>query len=182
MNTKRITGGADIPLIECINHYIGKYRIRYDIKESTEEEFKKLQDQEIETPKQVTFFETDILLSFKPRLYDIRQAILNDINARTDNTILSGFVWNGMNIWLSSENQFNYKAAFDLAIQTEGASLPVVFKFGTTENPVYHEFKDIPDITDFYIKAMAHINKSLEEGWKLKDNIDWSLYEEALNN
>ena len=30
-----------------------------------------------------------------------------------------------MNIWLSSENQFNYKVAYDLALQTNGANLPI---------------------------------------------------------
>ena len=40
-----------------------------------------------------------------------------------------------MPVWLSSENQFNYKAAYDLAVQTGGATLPVTFKFGTDEVP-----------------------------------------------
>jgi hypothetical protein len=40
-----------------------------------------------------------------------------------------------MPVWLSTENQFNYKAAFDLATQTGGKSLPVTFKFGSTNNP-----------------------------------------------
>ena len=41
-------------------------------------------------------------------------------NKQTDEKILSGFVWKGMKVWLSAENQFNYKAAFDLAMQTAG--------------------------------------------------------------
>ena len=39
-------------------------------------------------------------------------------------------IWNNKRIWLSSENQFNYKVAYDLALQTNGANLPIIFKFG----------------------------------------------------
>ena len=86
-----------------------------------------------------------------------------------------------MSIWLSSENQFNYKAAYDLAVMSQGKSLPVVFKFGSTDNPMYYQFETLEDISDFYLSAMAHVNKCLDEGWKKKDSIDWSVYEEVLN-
>ena len=73
----------------------------------------------------------------------IKNIILDWYNKEIDNKILSGFVWNDMPVWLSSENQFNYKAAYDLAVQTNGASLPVTFKFGTTDNPIYHTFTTV---------------------------------------
>ena len=79
-------------------------------------------------------------------------------------------------VWLSSENQFNYKAAYDLAVQTAGATLPVVFKFGTDTEPVYREFATLEDLTDFYTKAMQHIQNTLADGWKKKDVFDLSLY------
>ena len=82
-----------------------------------------------------------------------------------------------MPVWLSMENQFNYKAAFDLAVQTNGDSLPVTFKFGTDDKAVYHEFTTLEDITDFYSKAVAFKDKILSDGWALKDAIDFSLYE-----
>jgi hypothetical protein len=88
-------------------------------------------------------------------------------------------MWRNVNVWLSSENQFNFKAAYDLAVQTNGQSLPVKFKIGETENkePVYHTFETMEEFTDFYTKAIAYINKCLNEGWELKDSIDWSEYE-----
>lgn len=115
-----------------------------------------------------------------PNLQDIKLFILSWYNKDIDSKILSGFVWNDMSIWLSSENQFNYKAAYDLAIQTNGASLPVTFKFGTTENPIYHTFNTIEELSDFYTKAIAYVNQTLADGWSKKDNIDWSVYENAL--
>ena len=66
----------------------------------------------------------------------VKKAILDDINAQTDEKIVSGMVWipasgeNPIPIWLSTENQFNFKSAYDLAVQTNGATLPVTFKMG----------------------------------------------------
>ena len=127
-----------------------------------------------------TWYET--WLSGKPSLEQVKGIILDTMNKEIDQKILSGFVWKDMSVWLSTENQFNYKAAYDLAVMSQGKSLPTVFKFGTTENPVYYAFESLEDISDFYISAMAYINTCLAEGWKLKDSIDWSAYEEALKD
>lgn len=110
----------------------------------------------------------------------VKAFIINEINMGTDEAILSGFKWRDMSVWLSTENQFNYKAAYDLAVQTNGASLPTVFKFGDTENPVYYKFDALDELHDFYIKAMTYINEQLAIGWAKKDAIDWSVYEKAL--
>lgn len=112
----------------------------------------------------------------KPSGETIRSVILGWYNEQIDREILSGFVYEGMPVWLSSENQFNYKAAYDLAVQTAGATLPVVFKFGTDTEPVYREFATLEDLTDFYTKAMQHIQNTLANGWKKKDVFDLSLY------
>lgn len=112
----------------------------------------------------------------------IKNIILDWYNKEIDNKILSGFVWNEMPVWLSSENQFNYKAAYDLAVQTNGASLPVTFKLGESNGePVYHTFTTMEEFTDFYMKTIAYINQCLNEGWQKKDAIDWTPYENALN-
>lgn len=123
---------------------------------------------------------TEAIIRNKPSLEQLKGFVLDAINKTVDEKILSGFVWKDMAVWLSTENQFNYKAAYDLAVMSQGQSLPVVFKFGTTENPVYYSFGTLEDISDFYISAMAYINRTLEEGWKKKDSIDWSVYEKAL--
>lgn len=109
-------------------------------------------------------------------LQAIKDMILAWYNEGIDKRILEGFVWNDMPVWLSSENQFNYKAAYDLAVQTGGQNLPIVFKFGTTDEPVYHTFSTVEELSDFYLKAMAYINTCLSEGWAKKDAIDWEQY------
>lgn len=115
---------------------------------------------------------------FKKRLtfIQIKDFILSEINKATDEKILSGFIWKDMQVWLSSENQFNYKAAYDLAVQTNGENLPTIFKFGSTDNPVYYKFETIEELTDFYTKAVKFINEQLAIGWAKKDSINWDDY------
>ena len=112
-------------------------------------------------------------------LADVKNAIIDGIDAQTDERILSGFAWNDKPVWLSSENQFNFKAAYDVAVQSEGASLPVKFKLGEDADghPVYHTFTALSAFTDFYTRAIAYINQCLNEGWAEKDGIDWAPYE-----
>lgn len=111
----------------------------------------------------------------KPTKDELRRVIDDHINSLTDKKILNGFVWSGKSVWLSSENQFNFKAAYDLAIQTSGGSLPVKFKLGEDSegNPVYHTFKSLSSFTDFYTSALAFINQTLNEGWAEKDGVDY---------
>lgn len=128
----------------------------------------------------VKYGEMTKTLPYKPTLESLKSIILAIENAKTDQEILSGYVWEGNQVWLSSENQFNYKAAYDLAIQTKGASLPVTFKFGSTSKPVYHTFKTLEELTEFYTGALKYVNETLAKGWARKDTIDWAAYQEAL--
>lgn len=112
-----------------------------------------------------------------PSINQIKQMIIDWYNKQTDEKILSGFVWNDMPVWLSTENQFNYKAAYDLAVQTQAQTLPVTFKFGDNNNPVYYTFETMGEFTDFYTKAMTYINTCLQEGWTKKDSINWDNYD-----
>lgn len=116
---------------------------------------------------------------YKPTIAEIKADVYALINQKTDIQILSSFVWNGKPVWLSTENQINFKAAYDLAFQTGGATLPVKFKLGddSEDNPVYHTFQKIETFTDFYTKAVAHVNACISDGWKEKDSIDWSKFE-----
>ena len=122
--------------------------------------------------------------SGRPTLAQVKAAIIADINARTDERILTGFSWNGKPVWLSQENQFNYKAAYDLALQTDGQSLPVKFKLGEDADglPVYHTFTALTSFTDFYTRAIAFINQCLNDGWAMKDGMDWTPYAEAFSS
>lgn len=117
--------------------------------------------------------------NYKPTMSEIREVIISLINEETNKRILTGFTWGGKPVWLSAENQMNFKSSHDIAVQSEGANLPVKFKLGEDENgtPVYHTFTKTEPFTDFMTRAVAFINSTLNEGWKEKDSVDWSKFE-----
>lgn len=129
-------------------------------------------------------FDTDGVLGWtyrerfnhKPTIEEIKDIIIDQINRNVEEKILCGLVWKDMPIWLSAENQFNYKAAYDLAVQTNGTSLPVKFKFGTDETPVYHTFNSLEELHEFYISSISFIQQVLNDGWNEKDNLDLSVF------
>ena len=93
-----------------------------------------------------------------------------EIDAETDRKILRGHVWNGTPVWLSSENQFNFKAAFDVALQTHGANLPITYKLGEKDgNSIYHTFETVAELQDFYLSCVSYINQCLKDGWQAKE-------------
>ena len=111
----------------------------------------------------------------KPTATELKEDITALIDSCTDSNILQGFRWNEANVYLSTENQMNYKAAYDLAVQTSGATLPVKFKLGEDEsgNAIYHTFEELSEFSDFYTKAIAYVSTCLNEGWEEKDSIDY---------
>lgn len=97
------------------------------------------------------------------------------INASTDRRILTGFKWGGKPVYLSTENQANFKNAYDLARDTAGATLPVKFKLGEDAEgaPVYHTFTKFEVLQDFILKACDFVNTVLIEGWAEKDAVEY---------
>ena len=114
--------------------------------------------------------------NFIPSLDEIKTLILNYYNTLVEEEIICGFEWNGMKAWLTTENQFNYKALHDLTVQNNGNNLPFIMKFGYTDNPIYYEFKNIDEVKDFYLSMINHIQNALKKGWDKKDNINWGNY------
>lgn len=165
----RIKGTDGVSLIECVNPNTSKWRVRWDARQSQE------MDEQGKRSEGVTYMEHEFL--YKPELVEIKELIMGWFNKQIDAKIRSGFVWNELPVWLSTENQFNYKAAYDLAIQTGGATLPVTFKFGTDETPMYHEFNTLNELTDFYTKSMGYVQGVLESGWSEKDAFDLEPYQ-----
>lgn len=157
---KRIEGTAGVKLIECMNPAKNTWRVRWDVNEHED--------------GSADYMEENFL--GKPSDEVIRSVVLGWYNERINEAILSGFIYENMPVWLSTENQFNYKAAYDLAVQTSGATLPVTFKFGTDDEPQYREFITLEDLTDFYTKAMQHVQNTLAEGWKKKDAFNLDQY------
>lgn len=157
---KRVDGNPNISLIECTNPVKGLWRIRWDIQ--TNEDTTSYMEEEFD---------------HKPTSEEVKSIVLSYYNREIENSILSGMEYEGVMVWLSTENQFNYKAAYDLAVQTKGQSLPVTFKFGTDNEPKYREFTTLEELSNFYRKSISYVLTTLQEGWKKKDGFDVTLYE-----
>lgn len=114
----------------------------------------------------------------KPTVREIKADISELINKQTDAKILNGFAWNGKPVYLSTENQMNFKAAYDFARDSEGATLPIKFKLGEDADgePVYHTFTKFETLSEFVTKATMFVVATLAEGWSKKD-IDYSIFE-----
>ena len=177
----RINGNSGVPLVQCINERLQKYRVRTDIQPDTE------RDDE----NAVTFIETEF--PYKPSLQEVKDFVYGVKNAQIDAQILTGYYYDGASVWLSTENQFNYFVAFILAVLDavfgwlgktffgEGFSMfPVVFKLGTNDEPRYQSFEDMDSLKGFCLGAFQHIWGTLRTGWTEKAAIDFTPYEEAL--
>lgn len=112
---------------------------------------------------------------------DIREAVSACIDEETELLIVSGFKYEGKSVWLSKEKQFNIKSEYDLAVQTGGQNLPLKYKLGENRDkePVYHTFRTVKSITDFYTQMIAYVRKCLSDGWARKEAIDWKQYERS---
>ncbi len=157
---KRAQGSAEVKLLECVNPVKNKWRVRWDVQERDD--------------GSVDYMEAE--LTHKPTDEEITSLVRTWYNEQTDVAILSGFSYENVPVWLSQENQYNYKAAYDLAVQTDGKTLPVTFKFGTDDEPVYRTFDTLDDLADFYTKAVKYIQNVLTDGWRKKDAIDLGKY------
>lgn len=128
---------------------------------------------------------------------DVRDAILADIDSRTDDAILCGYQWTilhgdtdkpegerrvseTVSVWLSMENQENFKEAHRLAGSDESKVIPVKFKISEDEGKkaVYETFESFGELDAFYLGAFAFIKQTLDAGWAEKDSIDWKPYED----
>ena len=158
---EKINGSHDVQLLECTNPVRGYWRIRFDV--------------QIKDDGSADYYEHRFFA--KPQLEVIKSVITEFINEQTNATILSGLKYENQLVWLSAENQANYKAAYDLAVQTQGESLPYKVKLGGEDAPVYREFTSLQDFKAFYLSVQKHINDTINDGWKRKDAIDWSKYQ-----
>lgn len=111
-----------------------------------------------------------------PTLQEIQNIILDYYNQQINNEIYSECVWKGMNVWLSLENQLNFKVIYDLTHQTNGLNLPVTVKLSGTDKPIYYDFTTIEEVSDFYLTTIKFINDTLQKGRLKKDSINWDYY------
>ena len=118
-------------------------------------------------------------------LAEVKKAIEDHINSRTENSILNGFAYivkhgddqgKTVNTWLSKENQENMTK---LAASASALTFPVVYKIGEEEDgtPVNESFADAAELQAFSDDITKHFLQCLQNGWTEKANFDWAPYE-----
>lgn len=102
---------------------------------------------------------------------DVESKILSKINSETRGKILNGFIWNGLKVWLSEQNQQNY-TSWSIALNSGQNILPLTAKFTDMKNnkEIYYSFNDKEEFNDFYGKMVKHINNCVSLNRELKDN------------
>lgn len=156
---KRVQGNPDVALLECTNPVKNKWRVRWDV--STDES------------GTTSYMEEDF--DHKPSAEEIKSLIEGWISEATRDKIVSGFSYDGVPVWLSTENQANYERAY---IQSKlGHGVSTVFKFGTDENPVYRRFENPADLEAFFHAYSEHIQQTQLDGWNAREAIDLDLYQ-----
>lgn len=113
----------------------------------------------------------------KPTVNDIQNDIEEIINDKVSKRIIDNFYWKGAKINLSRENQMNYKASYDLALQSGSKNLPIRIKATKNGKSEYFVFFTLAEFEEFYVAVNRHINNCLEQGWQKKDSIDYSIYQ-----
>lgn len=170
---RRIEGTSDVRLIECVNPVRGKWRIRWDVQEKED--------------GTATYMEAEF--SHRPTAEEIKKTITDWYDQQTDAAILSGYEWTvkhgakkgqTVKVWLSNENQNNYKAKHDAArMYPQLVTFPMTYKISEDEekNAVYETFQNIDELAEFYLGGIAYIEQTVAIGWQKKDAVDLSLYE-----
>lgn len=149
---KRAEGGKNPEPIVCLNPVKGLWRVRLAI---------------TETENGAEWMEHDF--DHRPTADEIKALFVGLVNERVQQSILTGFTYGDKPVWLSEENQLNFRSA---------PTVPVRFKLGENIDgtPVYHTFTTQKELTAFNKAVADHIAACLNEGWNEKDAFDVEPY------
>lgn len=163
MEIIKIYGNENTLIKECFNPIQQTFAVRFDKQKEND----------------TVYSYQQILYPYKPSFEAIKEAILGYFNGLCDTQIYSGYTYNGYTVWLSQENQMNYKTNYDLALQTSiaGGEFEVIkIKIGDNLESIYHTFESFKEYQDFVIGYINHIKISLDKFWTIKDSIEWDDY------
>ena len=149
---KRAEGGRNPEPIVCLNPVKGLWRVRLAI---------------TETEDGAEWMEHDF--DHRPIADEVRSLFVELVNERVQQSILTGFVYEGCPVYLSMENQVTFRNSM---------TCPVRLKLGEAADgsPVYYEFTSASKLTAFQKAVGNYIQQCLDEGWTEKDAFDVEPY------
>lgn len=157
---RKSQGSLDTPLIECVNPRRNTWRIRFNL--------------QADTDGGASWIEEDF--DHQPAPDEIKALFDSWSSNETARLIREGLTYGGHLVWLSQENQLNYKMIHDTAVQSGGQNLPVRIKLGSDQAPAYVTFSTISEIKTFFSAVTSHIQSCLELGWQQRDTFDLNSY------
>lgn len=111
----------------------------------------------------------------KPTMDEVKQLVRDAIDAETRDKIVNRFEYDGIKVWLSDEKQRNF-ASME---RNDSLAYPLTVKLNEEADatPIYHTFQTREDFIKFSKAASTYIFKAISDGWKEKDNVDWSVFD-----
>lgn len=111
----------------------------------------------------------------KPTMDEVKQLVRDAIDAETRDKIVNRFEYDGIKVWLSDEKQRNY-ASME---RNDSLTYPLTVKLNEEADatPIYHTFQTREDFIAFSKAASTYIFNAIADGWKEKDNVDWSVFD-----
>lgn len=149
-------------LFECFNKVKNTYIVRFD-----------------ETKTDNGYKYQEFLVVGKDSIELIKSTINNYYNEICSDEILKGFKLDSEIVWLSSENQINYKIYYDFALVNSQNGIefqPIKIKIGNETESKYHTFESFEEYQKFVFDYTEHIQNTISKCWQIKDAIDWELY------
>lgn len=111
----------------------------------------------------------------KPTVDEIKKLVWATIDAETKDKIVNQFEYEGIKVWLTDEKQRNFASIEN----NESVTFPLTLKLNEKADatPIYHTFQTRDEFKKFSEAAACFILETIRNGWKEKDNVDWSVFD-----
>ena len=121
----------------------------------------------------------DIQLHDDSEIKTLRTRILSEVDNKTNEFIMYGFIYNGLKVRLTIEDQINFEGEFNLIKDfmstgtPESVFFPLSYKVWTNEDgsPVFMVLVNLDELRDFLFKGKTYIRDCLAAGWVIKNAV-----------
>lgn len=156
MEVLKISCGADLAPIECINPRRDRWAVRWDIHQEQD----------------AGWFASEVVVDHRPTVEEIREIITAHIDATTQNDIVNGFSWKGKPVKLTDTAQRNFLFAV-FTVDRTGEIDREQF-VGLLDAQTDAEAAD--ELADMVSAIWGHIQQKRADGITAKNAVDFSKY------
>lgn len=120
-------------------------------------------------------FENNAWIFDESKRTELIQELSGRINTETDRKILEGFVYQGQEFYLSMENQFNYKSAYD-------ARATLIYPYTVKGKNEFISFATSAELEVFYLAGFNYVSSCIADGWQAKELLKSKTNQELLED